>query len=87
MEFSAIVIVIISALLHAGWNVLGKSNQGSGSSFFLASGFAAAAILTPYLIWYVHSVGLSNISLPFWQLVFLSGICQIVYLIGLGGCL
>lgn len=47
MEFSAIVIVIISALLHAGWNVLGKSNQGSGSSFFLASGFAAAAILTP----------------------------------------
>ena len=84
MEFSAIVIVIISALLHAGWNVLGKSNQGSGSSFFLASGFAAAAILTPYLIWYVHSVGLSNILLPFWQLVFLSGICQIVYLIGLG---
>ena len=84
MEFSAIVIVIISALLHAGWNVLGKSNQGSGSSFFLASGFAAAAILTPYLIWYVHSVGLSNISLPFWQLLFLSGICQIIYLIGLG---
>ncbi|MCF7485115.1 multidrug transporter [Vibrio sp. A2-1] len=84
MEVSAIVIVIISALLHAGWNVLGKSNQGSGSSFFLASGFAAAAILTPYLIWYVYSVGLLNISLPFWQLVFLSGICQIVYLIGLG---
>ncbi|PMM62352.1 multidrug transporter [Vibrio splendidus] len=84
MEVSAIVIVIISALLHAGWNVLGKSNQGSGSSFFLASGLAAAAILTPYLIWYVHSVGLSNISLPFWQLVFLSGICQIIYLIGLG---
>ncbi|KPL94928.1 multidrug transporter [Vibrio sp. L5-1] len=84
MEVSAIVIVIISALLHAGWNVLGKSNQGSGSSFFLASGFAAAAILTPYLIWYVYSVGLLNISLPFWQLVFLSGIFQIVYLIGLG---
>ncbi|MGF1815298.1 multidrug transporter [Vibrio splendidus] len=84
MEVSAIVIVIISALLHAGWNVLGKSNQGSGSSFFLASGLAAAAILTPYLIWYVHSVGLSNISLPFWQLLFLSGICQIIYLIGLG---
>ncbi|CAH6972842.1 Permease of the drug/metabolite transporter (DMT) superfamily [Vibrio chagasii] len=84
MEFSAIIIVIISALLHAGWNVLGKSNQGSGSSFFLASGFAAAAILTPYLIWYVENVGFANISLPFWQLVLLSGICQIIYLIGLG---
>ncbi|CDT62604.1 putative Phosphonate utilization associated transmembrane protein [Vibrio coralliirubri] len=84
MEFSAIVIVIISALLHAGWNVLGKSNQGSGSSFFLASGFAAAAILTPYLIWYVYSVGFTNITLLFWQLLLLSGICQIIYLIGLG---
>ncbi|WP_052880024.1 multidrug transporter [Vibrio coralliirubri] len=84
MEFSAIVIVIISALLHAGWNVLGKSNQGSGSSFFLASGFAAAAILTPYLIWYVYSVGFANITLLFWQLLLLSGTCQIIYLIGLG---
>ncbi len=84
MEFSAIIIVIISALLHAGWNVLGKSNQGSGSSFFLASGFAAAAILTPYLVWYVYSVGFENITIPFWQLLFLSGICQIIYLIGLG---
>ncbi|WP_172379229.1 multidrug transporter [Vibrio sp. Vb339] len=84
MEFSAIVIVIISALLHAGWNVLGKSNQGSGSSFFLASGFAAAAILTPYLIWYVYSVGFASITLLFWQLLLLSGICQIIYLIGLG---
>ena len=84
MEFSAIIIVIISALLHAGWNVLGKSNQGSGSSFFLASGFAAAAILTPYLIWYVYSVGFANITIPFWQLLFLSGICQIIYLISLG---
>ncbi|KAB0461946.1 EamA family transporter [Vibrio kanaloae] len=84
MEFSAIIIVIISALLHAGWNVLGKSNQGSGASFFLASGFAAAAILTPYLIWYVYSVGFANITIPFWQLLFLSGICQIIYLIGLG---
>jgi len=84
MEMSAILIVIFSALLHAGWNILGKSNQGSGSSFFLSSGFAAAMILTPYLIWYIHTVGLSNIPSGFWKLLFLSGICQIVYLIGLG---
>lgn len=84
MELSAIVIVIISALLHAGWNVLGKSNQSSGSSFFLASSFAAATLLTPYLIWYINTVGFSNISLPFWQLLLLSGICQVIYLVGLG---
>ncbi len=84
MELSAIVIVIISALLHAGWNVLGKSNQSSGSAFFLASSFAAATLLTPYLIWYINTVGFSNIGLPFWQLLLLSGICQVIYLVGLG---
>jgi phosphonate utilization associated putative membrane protein len=84
MEFSAIILVIISAMLHAGWNVLGKSNQSSGSAFFLASSFAAASLLTPYLIWYIHTVGFSNIGLSFWQLLLLSGICQVIYLVGLG---
>lgn len=36
------------------------------------------------MIWYVHSVGFANITLLFWQLLLLSGICQIIYLIGLG---
>ena len=36
------------------------------------------------MIWYVYSVGFANITIPFWQLLFLSGICQIIYLIGLG---
>ncbi|MBW3695619.1 multidrug transporter [Vibrio sp. T187] len=84
MELSAILIVIFSALLHAGWNILGKSNQGSGSSFFLASGLSAALLLTPYLIWYMSTIGFATLPNAFWQLLLLSGLCQIVYLIGLG---
>ncbi|WP_394246061.1 multidrug transporter [Vibrio profundi] len=84
MELSAILIVIFSALLHAGWNILGKSNQGSGSSFFLASGLAAALLLTPYLTWYMNTIGFAELPNAFWQLLLLSGLCQIVYLIGLG---
>lgn len=83
MQFLAIAIVTFSALLHAGWNILGKSNQGSGSAFFLASGLAAALLLTPYLVWYFINVGFESIPTPFWTLLLLSGICQIVYLIGL----
>ncbi|MGF1755685.1 multidrug transporter [Vibrio makurazakiensis] len=84
MELTAIVIVIFSALLHAGWNILGKANQGSGASFFLASGCAAAWLLTPYLVWYLYQVGLANLGTGFWQLLLVSGLCQIVYLVGLG---
>ena len=36
------------------------------------------------LIWYINTVGFSNIGLPFWQLLLLSGICQVIYLVGLG---
>ncbi|NOH95693.1 multidrug transporter [Vibrio sp. 99-70-13A1] len=84
MEVTAIIIVVFSALLHAGWNILGKSNQGSGSAFFLASGSAAALLLTPYLFWYSMTLGIEKIPSVFWMLVFFSGIFQIVYLIGLG---
>ncbi|WP_117232412.1 EamA family transporter [Vibrio maerlii] len=84
MELTAIVLVITSALLHAGWNILGKSNQSSGTAFFLASGLVAAILLTPYLGWYLVTVGIENLPGVFWQLLLLSGICQIIYLLGLG---
>ncbi len=84
MELTSIVLVITSALLHAGWNILGKSNQSSGTAFFLASALAAAILLTPYLVWYLNTVGVDAISGSFWQLLVFSGVCQIIYLIGLG---
>ncbi|MGR5266722.1 EamA family transporter [Vibrio astriarenae] len=83
MSILAILLVVVSAFLHAGWNILGKSNQSSGPAFFLASSGAAATILTPYLIWFLLTIGFDALPTAFWQLLFFSGICQMVYLIGL----
>lgn len=33
MDLLAIGLVVFSAVLHAGWNILGKSNSGSGLAF------------------------------------------------------
>lgn len=83
MDLVAIVLVVISAVLHAGWNILGKSNSGSGLAFTMAASFAACILLTPYLVWYLSSMGWGALPSEFWVLVFISGIAQIVYLAGL----
>ncbi|WP_047044887.1 EamA family transporter [Vibrio mexicanus] len=83
MDFFAITLVVISAVLHAGWNILGKSNSGSGLAFTMAASFAACFLLTPYLLWFLASIGWSALPEQFWLMLLASGIAQIVYLVGL----
>ncbi|KJY82799.1 multidrug transporter [Vibrio galatheae] len=84
MSLWAIALVVISAFLHAGWNLLSKSNKSSGTAFFLSSCAAASLVLAPYIIWYLSQVGLSQIPSVFWWVLLVSGVAQCVYLIGLG---
>ena len=83
MSTLAMMLVIFSAFLHAGWNVLGKSNRGSGIAFTLAASVAVSVILTPYIIWYLSTIGWSALPKYFWFLVMVSGISQIIYMIRL----
>ncbi len=83
MTFFAFSLVFLSALLHAGWNLIGKSNQGSGSAFFLASSCAPALILTPFIGWYFVSASGVDWPSEFIVFVLLSGVCQAIYLLGL----
>lgn len=83
MDFFAIALVVISAVLHAGWNILGKSNSGSGLAFTIAASLSASLLLTPYLIWYLTTIGWTTLPGDFWQLLAISGVSQIIYLVGL----
>ncbi|MDR9828961.1 EamA family transporter [Vibrio sp. FNV 38] len=83
MDLLAITLVIISAVLHAGWNILGKSNSGSGLAFTMAASFSACLFLTPYLIWYLSTIGWTTLPRDFWAMLTISGLSQIVYLVGL----
>ncbi|UGA53517.1 EamA family transporter [Vibrio sp. VB16] len=83
MAFWPSIIIIVSAIMHAGWNVLGKSNSHSRMAFFLASSVTAALILTPYLIWFVVTVGIDALENDFWLLLISSGVFQMIYLLGL----
>lgn len=83
MDFLAIVLVVFSAVLHAGWNILGKSSSGSGLAFTMAASLSACGVLTPYLIWYLTTIGWTSLPTEFWGMLTFSGLAQIVYLVGL----
>ncbi|MGD8232017.1 EamA family transporter [Vibrio sp. TRT 1302] len=84
MSLWAIGLVVISAFLHAGWNLLSKSNKSSGKAFFLSSSAAASLMLLPYVIWYLHEINYASLSPSFWWVLLISGVAQVIYLISLG---
>ncbi|WP_162807901.1 EamA family transporter, partial [Vibrio cholerae] len=83
MSIVPIIIVLFSALLHAGWNIIGKRHQSSGPSFFLGATSATSLLLTPYILWYFSEIGWSTLPTQFWLLLIVSGLSQMVYMLGL----
>ncbi|MCG9648001.1 EamA family transporter [Vibrio brasiliensis] len=83
MSLFAVCLVVISAFLHAGWNLLSKNNKSSGKAFFLSSSAAASLLLTPYVLWYLNDTDYASLSLSFWWVLVISGVAQVIYLISL----
>ncbi|SFM70382.1 EamA family transporter [Marinobacter zhejiangensis] len=77
MTLSAIIIVLISALAHAGWNLFGKKVSPS-AAFFWHSTLWSVVITLPVLVWY--SGMLVGLDARLWWLVALSGLFQASYL-------
>lgn len=76
MTFLAISLILLSAVLHAGWNLLGKRVQVSEVSFLIAS-VAGGLCLLPITI---------GMALPFgrfppvvWEMLTLAGACETLY--------
>ena len=79
MENIAIGLVILSAVLHAAWNLLGKMQTTPSLHFFIVATFFSSVILSPIVIIFWQT--LTQLSyLPF---IFLSGFFQVLYLAGL----
>lgn len=84
MSFFAAALVVFSALLHAGWNLLGKSNQGGVIAYALLASLAGFGLLTPFIAWYCWVLELAIVPTAFWVLLGCSGLFQALYIAGLG---
>ncbi len=78
MPILAIVLVCLSALLHASWNLLAKK-KSSGPAFLALAMVVPSIILSPLII----TSPLHALDKPFWVLLALSGASQVLYLVAL----
>lgn len=80
MTLTAAILLIISALTHAGWNLFSKKDQPSTASFFLANLFGTLLII-PLLVYGRHYI--LEAILPLWPFLLLTGFFQALYFSGL----
>jgi len=81
MNIFVALLVFLSALLHVGWNTLGKKGTPSAAFFFTAS-FSAVLVLLPSLV----ILGFDfSIYWKIWTYLLISGFFQSIYYTGLAG--
>ncbi|WP_062269004.1 hypothetical protein [Endozoicomonas arenosclerae] len=81
MDNLAIILVLISSIMHAGWNCLGKKTRPSAASFAV-SGVLGMLVFLPLLLFYIDWLG--EITQQIWHLVLLTGFFQGGYMLALG---
>ena len=84
MSFAAILLVTISAFLHAGWNMFSKSKSPS-VGFFLLATWGTVLCSFPILFWtfdFVWQLAFSSVA---WWILTAAGFFQALYYFGLAG--
>lgn len=76
MTFLAIALILFSALLHAGWNLVGKRAQMSEVSFLIA-GAVGGICLLPFTI--AMDLPLGRFPTIVWEMLVLAGACETLY--------
>jgi len=82
MSLTAVALLLISAVAHAGWNLLGKRAHPS-ASFLLAANTFGCLCLAPFAVIYGGTIA----AFPprIWPLLAATGFCQAVYYAALAG--
>jgi len=82
MSSIAIILLVMSALTHAGWNFISKREHPTLSFYLVANIFGTLCVL-PILYFYRSHIGM--IPSAVWVYVSISGFCLAVYMALLAG--
>jgi drug/metabolite transporter (DMT)-like permease len=80
MNMTAVLLVVVSAFIHASWNFISKNRRVNASSFFLATIFVSI-ILAP-MIWLYQDM-IPHLPIVFWLFLLGAGISETVYYVAL----
>lgn len=81
MSFTVVLLILVSAVFHVSWNMLGKSRTPS-AAFFLGTSLSVVILLFPVFIFIVPPFLLPA---RIWMFLIPAGIFQSIYYVGLGG--
>jgi drug/metabolite transporter (DMT)-like permease len=81
MTIPAFLLILTSAFIHAGWNILGK-RSGSSLPFFVAAVALGTLLASPILL--LYSRVLSTFTPGVWAYLILTGAFQAFYYLALG---
>ncbi|MDD2707956.1 MAG: hypothetical protein PHV34_08100 [Verrucomicrobiae bacterium] len=83
MTLPAILLVVASAVLHAGWNLICKTQKSPCAVFFLILTVGSVFLWMPFAIWIFKS---RQVEIPtlVWGMLVLSGLANAIYYVGLG---
>lgn len=82
MSATAVILVLISASVHAGWNLVSKTRLPD-SRFFLYANSFGTLLLLPVLLF--RSASIRYFPSAVWPLIGATGFCQAVYYFSLAG--
>jgi len=82
MSLTAIILVVISAAIHAGWNLLTKSKEPS-TSFFLIASVTGVLVLSPVPVIYRHAI--AHIPGKVWLMLVATSAFMAMYYTSLAG--
>jgi drug/metabolite transporter (DMT)-like permease len=80
MSMTAAILLLVSAAVHATWNLLGKRGNPS-AAFMLVANTLGCLFLFPVFV--LPGNPLAGFSAPVWGYLVLTGACQALYYIGL----
>jgi drug/metabolite transporter (DMT)-like permease len=81
MNILVALLIFLSALLHVGWNILGKRGTPSAAFFFTASS-STVLLIFPLLVLMGFDF---SIYWKIWKYLLISGFFQFIYYTGLAG--
>jgi drug/metabolite transporter (DMT)-like permease len=82
MSSTAVILILISAILHVAWNLMMKRRRPTLAFYLLASIFGGLCLL-PFYISLLPK--LPQVPLPVWWALLASGFFQLIYTAGLAG--
>jgi len=81
MNVIAIILVLVSCVTHAGWNLVSKSKTPS-AAFFALSTSSSVVVMTPLYLYFIPYLG--RVPLALWGLLITTGFFQALYFVSLG---